>query len=239
MKINAIIQARMNSKRLPGKVMKEIRGKPLIGYLMERVAMADVHEMIVVMPEGDLAGSLGSYVEHFPLRRSAGSHPENPFVVTSATHGRWLAFGGPEEDVAERFRGALTKWPCDAFVRVCADSPLLDPKLIDEAIGLSRKEEPDIACNTYPRTYPAGQCVEVVDTAQFLNAVDKMDAHDREHVTPYLYQRRVSNFEYLRNLSNMGMAVDTQQDFDRIKAMIEKLTRPHTGYGWQELSLLL
>ena len=218
MKINAIIQARTGSTRLPNKVMREIAGVPIIGYLMERVKKSGVDETIVAIPEQDCDGPLGRYV-----------------VLRAG-----LAWG-PEENVAERFRCALKSYPCDAFVRICADSPLIDPQLIDDVIRLFRLSRPAVATNCFPYTYPAGQCVEVVDTVRFLAAVDKMDDYEHEHVVPYFYRHHpedVRNLSHHRDLSKERMLIDTEEDFARVAAIIEKMDKPHWQYGWQELLLL-
>jgi spore coat polysaccharide biosynthesis protein SpsF len=214
--VHCIIQARLGSTRLPGKVLMEIEGKPLIAYLLERLKKCQrVDNIILAIPENDAGEFNGELVADI--------------------------YTGDELDVASRFAGALKAYPCEAFVRVCGDSPLLDPKLVDEAIRLYKERQPDIACNIHPRTFPRGQCVEVVKTATFLEErVHFSDSH-KEHVTSFFYERatdyEIVNFEYHKNVSKNSMVVDTQEDFDRVKNIIGRLNGPHTDFGWQELLL--
>ncbi len=216
MTVHCIIQARLGSTRLPGKVLMEIEGKPLLQYLIERLKKCTrVDKIILAIPENDEAGF--------------------------ADYGKLDVDGylGDELDVASRFAGALKGYPCEAFVRVCADSPLLDPKLVDEAIRLYRDRRPDISCNIHPRTFPMGQCVEVIKTATFLEERVHFSGSDKEHVTSFFYERatdyEIVNFEYIKNVSKNSMVVDTQEDFDRVKRIIERCNRPVVEYGWQEL----
>ena len=216
MVINAIIQARLGSTRLPGKVLMEIEGKPLLQYLIERLKKCTrIDKIILAIPENDEAG----FDDYGKLGVDG--------------------YLGSELDVAARFAGALNAYPCDAFVRVCADSPLLDPKLVDEGIRLYRDRQPDIACNIHPRTFPAGQCVEVIKTATFLEERVHFNESDREHVTSFFYERatdyEIVNFEYFKNVSKNSMVVDTQEDFDRVRNILARCSRPHVEYGWQEL----
>jgi spore coat polysaccharide biosynthesis protein SpsF len=197
-----IVQARMGSKRLPGKVMKPLCGKPMIDYLAERL-------------------------EHARLRfRVAWPHSVE---------------GVEEDDVAGRFREVLTaNSPVPFFVRICADSPLIDPALIIAAAGLFGTTGAKLVNN--PR-YPHGQQVEVIDTQYFLEREPLMtEPQDREHVTPYLYHNAKPGqwveFHCNRDMRfDVSMAVDTQADFDRMERVIkrmERMGRSHTDFGWQE-----
>ena len=216
MNVHCIIQARLGSTRLPGKVLMEIEGKPLISYLLERLKKCHgLDNIILAIPENDAGEFNGELVADI--------------------------YTGDELDVAARFAGALKAYPCEAFVRVCADSPLLDPILVDEAIQLYKMKRPDIACNIHPRRFPLGQCVEVVKTATFLEERVHFTQSDREHVTSFFYNHSndydIENFEYVKNLCKSSMVVDTQQECDRVKNIIERLNGPHISYGWQELLL--
>lgn len=201
MKINAIIQARLGSTRLPGKVMKKIRDKPLIGYLLDRLKVCtEITRIIAAIPERDLESSLGQYLKVRCIDISTG----------------------PEDDVARRFSIALKDFPCEHFVRVCADSPLVDPREIDRLVRWHKKSNVTLTS----RFSVSGDCPEVVHTKTFLEAVPFMDTEEREHVTLYFHRK-------------MSLVVDTRRDFQRVKKLIERMDRPHTDYGTQEcLSLL-
>jgi spore coat polysaccharide biosynthesis protein SpsF len=210
------IQARMNSKRLPGKVMKEINGKPLLAYLVERVNMTRVAN--AVLTPGTTPGPIERY---FGLGEGL-----YPFTTDIG-----------EDDVAGRFREAMAFNVHPWFVRVCGDSPLLDPTLIAAAIDLFVHTGAKLVSNPH---YPQGQRVEVIDTQYFLEREPLMtEPQDREHVTPYLY-RNAKPGEWVEFLCNrdmrfdVSMAVDTQADFDRMERVIKRMDRPHTEYGWRE-----
>jgi len=208
--IVAIIQARLGSTRLPGKVLMKINGKSLLGYLIERLDRCHgLDKIIVAIPGADL-GKIPLAVDQFCIWQD-----DDP------------------NDVHRRFvQCILNKMP-DTVIRICADSPLLDPALVDWMI---EQHEGGITTNVKPRTFPAGQCIEIIDTDVFLAGKPGLDS-DREHVMPFYYRtcpyKNVTN--PLGDFSSHSMVVDTQEDFDRIKPAIEKMERPHWTYGWREI----
>ena len=176
---NCIVQARMGSTRLPGKVMRRVAGKPLIGYLIDSLLECkNIDKTIYAIPEKDKSSALGEYlgVRHVTI------------VL------------GPEDDVAARFRIALEKYPCDMFVRVCADSPLLEPGTVDEATFLW--DNPYYHVGSIP-----GNQAEGFETKAFLKAEPDMDGEEREHLG-----------HYFRNI--YASVVDTPEDFERVKWLI-------------------
>ena len=207
MKPLCIVQARMNSPRLPGKVMMEVKGKPLLGYLLERLQYFDV---VVAVPAKDK--KLLKYLK------------SGEFYSVG-----WFPWDGPEDDVAGRFAAVLDVYKPDTFIRICADSPLLDPALVDAAVALY--EPPYIIIRS-----PVG-CVEVCDTAEFLATIPYMKDYEREHVTCGM--RDLSGAQYNIRLKDKRLVVDTAEDFERVKSVIEKMDRPHTEYGWRECLALL
>lgn len=199
MTVNVIVQARMGSKRLPGKVMRTVDGRPMIDIMLERLQQCELAtHVIVAMPEEDRGGVLDTWVQK-----------------------RWhdRAFG-PMDNVAARFEKALWQYPCDAFVRICADSPLIDPGLVDLAISIFQSDPTlDLVTNTTPRTFPAGQCVELVKTTTFATHTPRFTTdYQREHVTPYFYEHgdqfRGEVFGMTPDMSDVRMVVDTAEDFD-------------------------
>ena len=136
-------------------------------------------------------------------------------------------------NVAGRFAAVLARFPCDTFIRICADSPLLDPALVDAAVALY--EPPYLQIRS-----PVG-CVEVVDTAAFLTRLSFMDAYEREHVTSWFCSDEAGLDRELIwiGIGGWRLVVDTAEDFNRVKAVIEKMDRPHTEFGWRECLALL
>ncbi len=221
MRLGCFIQARMGSKRLPGKVCGPLCGKPLLVYVFERLER--------------VAG-----LDFYAVATSTG--PED-----DAVRGLCAAYGvpchsGPSADVALRFLEAQRAFPCDAFIRCCADSPLLDPALLSHGAALFRQTRPDIVCNVHPRTFPPGQSVEIVRAGTFLAAYPKMRGDELEHATLHFYRNAsaygIVNFESGDAAPGPGLCVDDLKDRRRLEGIIRRMTRPHTEYGWRELLAL-
>lgn len=214
-----VIQARLGSTRLPGKVLMEIKGKPLLQYCIERVALA-CDQVLVLCPSKDFR----------EIWRACSSRDVEIKGIP-----------GDENDVLMRFiRGVPSS--AGQIVRICGDSPLIDPKVIELLMERRTLYNLQINSNTRPNTWPAGQCVETF-LARGLHMIDygNLKDGDMEHVTPFMYRNwlvgHIKNPE--GNFGHISQVVDTQEDFDRIKAVIEKMERPHTEYGWHEIMELM
>lgn len=213
MNIVAIVQARMNSTRLPGKVMMEVKGKPLIGYTVDRLNMVQrISGVVVAVPPGDYDSALGRYV------RGRGDCT--------------LYAGGAENDLVERFIGVLDLTGADGFVRVCGDSPLVDPYLVQEGVDLllNCRNGVGFFSNAGIRSLPPGNSVEGCHTHAYKAVAKHCTPEDREHAGfPWLY----------RQIAEKSMLVDTPEDFERVSGLINSMYRDHKTYGWFEcLSLL-
>jgi len=210
MKIIAIIQARMGSSRLPGKVMADICGKPLLQYVVDRVERSNVDEIVVACPEADWDKIK---IDHREYRI--------PTMVEFLP--------GDENDVAGRFAKVLLRHPCDAFVRVCADSPLIDAETVIEAITFWHNSEFSYSVSTHPTG-----SAEVVDVAVFREAVSEMGPFNREHVTTYWR----SHFPQSVCSGMPKLTIDVQGDLERVRGIVSRMTKPHVAYGWNECLLL-
>ncbi|RJQ83000.1 MAG: hypothetical protein C4519_07430 [Desulfobacteraceae bacterium] len=220
MRIGIIIQARMSSKRLPGKVLRMAAGKPLLLHLYERVIHCHSVDQIIVATSSD--------------------ESDDPVALFCRDHAIGV-FRGPLHDVAARFKRTLEAFGWDACVRVNGDSPLLDQRLIDQAVMLFRGNNCDLVTNVHPRTFPAGQSVEVIRALTFCNAYAQMsDGHDLEHVTPFFYRHpdrfAIMNFSAAREYGGLHLAVDTPSDFDAFNALIGRMTRPAWQYDVGQLA---
>lgn len=168
--ILAVLQARMSSTRLPGKVMADVAGAPMLLRQIERLKRSKRLGKIVVatsMDRSDDALAAFLALSDIPVHR------------------------GPLDDVLARFEGALDAFgPAEVLVRLTGDCPLADPEVIDATVGLLLDKGLDYAANTPAhRTYPKGLDVEVMKTAALLRAArEARDPYEREHVTPYLYR---------------------------------------------------
>ncbi len=219
MNLGIIVQARMSSERLPGKVLREVQGKPMLQYTLERVALARGADGVIVATSDE-----------------ASDDPIAAFCVARGMS----CFRGSLPDVAGRFLAAAESYGYDAFVRVCGDSPCTDPGVITEAIALFRSGAYDLVTNTFPRSFPKGISVEVVRTATFRQVHTRMvEAADREHVTRYYYQHpeefRIRNFSADHNNSEVQLSVDTPEDWAMFTGVLARMDRPHTTYDYRAI----
>jgi spore coat polysaccharide biosynthesis protein SpsF (cytidylyltransferase family) len=217
--IGVVVQARMSSARLPGKVLREVDGKPLLGYLLERLALARQPELTVV--------ATSAQPDDDPVARLAGD-------LGVAVH------RGPLADVGARLAAAADTFGLEALVRISGDSPLLDPAIVDHAVELFREGDWDLVTNVFPRSFPVGESVEVLSRdalGRVLAASSAAD--DREHVTRYVYEHpesfRIRNFGCDEPASEIRLAVDSEDDLRHFEAIVSAMTAPHTEYGVREL----
>ena len=163
----AIIQARMSSKRLPGKVLADIGGQPLIQRLIERVRATPGIERVVVATTTESA--------------------DDTLADWCAAH-EVLVYRGSVDDVLDRFWQCAQLPPAHFIIRVTADDPLKDPEVIADALALcASSPEVDYASNTLHPTYPEGLDIEVVRFRTLERAAREATLpSEREHVTPYI-----------------------------------------------------
>ncbi len=201
MRISAIIQARMTSQRFPGKVLAPFLGRPLLAHVVERLRQIPGALPVVLATSRDEA--------------------DDPLALYAQSLGVGVV-RGPLENVLGRFALAVAQHPCEAFFRVCADSPLLEPFLFVRALEVYSGGDFDLVTNVFPRTYPAGLSVELLRAETFL-ALEKVttDPQDREHVTRYYYGHpeacRIQNIESARPADpGLKLAVDEIGDLERL-----------------------
>lgn len=215
MKVVIIVQARMTSTRLPGKILKPVLGRPLLEYLVERLRrVASQHEIVIATTDNDT---------------------DLP-VVELCNRLNVSCFRGSEEDVLARYYLAACEYGADAIVRITSDCPLIDPVVIDEVIGLyyENSDKYDYVSNIYTRTYPRGMDTEVFSFRALEEAYNESTKpSDREHVTEFIYEQperyRIANISYAVDQSRHRWTVDTPEDFLLIKSIIEGLypVNPH------------
>lgn len=197
-KIVAIIQARVNSKRLPSKVLMDIEGQTMLERVVNRVKEAKTMDEVVVA--------------------TTVSEEDNAIAKLCEEHG-WFCFRGSEPDVLDRFYQVSCLFKADAIVRINADCPLVDPKVIDTVVNkfLSSYPNIDYASNVLPRTYPRGLDTEVIGI-RALQSEWKTSSKWREHVTLNIrnnYERfRMVNVSNVEDYSYMRWCVDTLADLE-------------------------
>jgi glutamate-1-semialdehyde 2,1-aminomutase len=216
----AIVQARMGSTRLPGKVMLTIRGVPMIELLLGRLARARKIDQIVLATSND---------------------PSNQPLLEHVRRLGYAAYQGSETDVLDRYYQAAKAHKADVVVRVTGDCPLIDPKVVDSVIETFSAAGVDYTSNTNPPTYPDGLDTEVFSFSALEAAwSEAKSTHEREHVTPYIRDSarfRASNHAHRGDLARERWTVDEAEDFQVVAAVFEHF-HPRTDFGWQEVLLL-
>jgi len=209
-KIAAIIQARMGSTRLPGKVMKDLMGRPMLEHIIKRVQASGLIDEIVI---------------------ATTTNKEDEVIIDFAKENDIEYYAGSTEDVLDRYYQAAQKYDVDVIVRITADDPFKDPQVIDEIISsyLDTTEKYDYVSNTIEPTYPIGLDTEVFSFESLKKAwLEAKDQPFREHVTPYIWNNpqifKIKNIKKNGiNLSNMRWTVDTQKDFNFVETVYHKL----------------
>lgn len=164
-----VVLCRMDSTRLPGKVLRDVHGRPLLWYILRRCLEA-----------ASLEGRL--------VVATSGRAVDDPIVRHCEREGI-AVFRGDADDVAGRFLAAARALNLDAAARINADSPLLDPGLIDQAAGILAQDGVDFVTNLQPRSFPYGVAVELFRTDVFAEGYARMrTAVDKEHVTRFFYE---------------------------------------------------
>lgn len=205
-RVVAIVQARMTSTRLPGKVLQPIAGRPALELELERLARATQPAEVAVATSDEPA--------------------DDP--IEALARGRGLrVVRGPLADVLERYRLAAEQTGADAVVRLTGDCPLLDPGLVDECVELWRESEAAYVANVIePRTYPVGMDTEVLSAAALRAAAEEaLDPYDREHVTPFL-RSRPDRFPQIAvrhepSLAHIRVTLDTPEDLAYLGRLVE------------------
>lgn len=207
MRIEIYVQARMQSTRLPGKVMLPVLKRPLLDYLVERLEQVKKADTFAILTSTKTADdTIASYCERK----------------------RVSCFRGSEDDVLTRYYQAASERRPDAIVRITADCPLSDPDIIDSVLEKYEKGSFDYVSNTLVRTFPRGIDVEVFSFDALKKTYEEAQAtEEREHVTLYMYRHpekfRLANYASQEDLSGYRLTVDTEEDFQLIRLILENL----------------
>lgn len=221
MKPIIIIQARLNSKRLPQKVLKPILGYPLLYYTITRLSYLKLPFKAVV---------------------ATTSHVRDQAIVDFCDSLGIDTFRGSEENVLERFYQTSLLFPSKVYVRVTGDCPLIDPHLLEEMLTffISNIPKYDYLSNTLSRSYPKGLDIEIFTHEALKKAYyNAKEPYEQEHVTPYIYQNKslfsLHNFKDKEDFSKVNISVDTLQDFYLVKELIEKYYPKNPSFGLNEI----
>lgn len=223
-KVVAIIQARMTSTRLPGKIMKKILGKTLLELLLERVQLTeDVDEIVVASPYGK---------EHDVIENVVQSFGNVTFIR------------GDEHDVLKRYHEASIQTKADIIIRITSDCPLYDYKLVSSWLHLFKSNDISYLYVTHEKGYPLGLGAEILTFHALHEAFhEAKDPYEREHVTPYIWRRPTlfpSVFiEYKPDLYHYRLAVDEEADFQFVSTIYERLYPYNAQFSFAEIKDLL
>lgn len=219
-RIVAIIQARMGSSRLPGKVMADIAGQPMLVRVVERTLRARILDAVVVATTVD---SLDDAI--MELCQSRG----------------YTVFRGSVFDVLDRYYQAAKYYQAEVVVRLTADSPLIDPCLIEQTVStfLSASPAVDYASNRIVRTYPIGLDTEVFSFNALARTWSEADDdYYREHVTPYMYEPgtpcSILSVESDEPLGHYRWTVDTPEDLKLIRHIYRHFDG-HDNFTWGDV----
>ena len=212
MRVVGIVQARMGSSRLPGKVMMSVAGAPLLARMIERVRAAQSLDKVVVA--------------------TTVSALDGP-IVAFCRMLRIPVFAGHPTDLLDRHRSAAEAFRADVVVKIPSDCPLIDPAIIDRVVGTYRDNPSayDFVSNLHPATYPDGNDVEVVPRNVLETACREATApHEREHTTPFIWDRperfRIGNVRWEKGLDHSmshRFTVDYKEDLDFVRAVFTAL----------------
>ncbi len=197
MKTVAIIQARMGSTRLPNKVLAEIAGRPMLWHVADRARRARSLDGVVV---------------------ATSDSPADIAIVNFCVQNGVQCFRGSHDDVLDRYYQASKLFKADVIVRLTADCPLLDSRVVEKVIEEFFADNYDYVSNTLEPTFPAGLYTEVLRQEALEQAWrDARLKSEREHVTPYIWKRpllfRLGIVKHGHDLSRLRWTVDEAEDF--------------------------
>jgi spore coat polysaccharide biosynthesis protein SpsF len=221
-KVVAIIQARMGSTRLPGKVLKDLCGETVLARVVNRTRRATLLNEVVV---------------------ATSVQPADDAIVRECGRLSVACFRGDEADVLDRYYRAAEKFSAGAIVRITSDCPLIDPEVSDKTIRAFLERHPDYASNVLERKYPRGLDTEVMTFAALESARrEARDPYQREHVTPFLYQHperfRLVSVTGDRDYSHYRWTLDTLEDLEFLRAVYARRAEA-SDPAWQDVLRIL
>ena len=224
-KIVAIIQARMTSSRLPGKVLIDIAGQPMLLHVVNRARRAILLDDVIVAITDQPA--------------------DDPIAELCLRH-QIHFFRGSEHDVLDRYYHAARSHKADVLVRLTGDCPVIDPAVIDHLVRVFLDAGVDFAANRLPppfgRTYPIGMDVEVCTLTALETAWKEATAkHDREHVMPYLYEVpgrfQTLQIDHIADVGHLRWTVDTPEDLVAVRRIFASF-EGRTDFSFEEILTL-
>ena len=219
MKVSAIIQARLGSTRLPNKILLDLEGASVLARVIQRVqASTQVDEVVVASTENEEDKALSAICQRNNIE----------------------IYYGSENDVLDRFYQVAKRFNMDHIVRITADCPFIDPKIVDAVVSAHIKESVDYTSNTLKETYPDGEDVEIFTFAALEKAWKgaKLKS-EREHVTSFIRNKKSScsmfNVENSEDLSSKRWTLDCPEDYEFIRVIYKNLYEREKIFGIEDI----
>lgn len=224
-KVGIVIQARTGSTRLPGKILLDIMGKPMLLHIYERLQQCKEVDNIII------ATTIGK---------------NDDLVAKLANDNNIKYFRGSEDNVLERYYMAAKEYSLDIVIRITADCPVIDPIIIDEMVRIFKRKDYTVVSNagyeTF-RTFPRGLDAEIFKFSILEEAYNNAtETYEKEHVTPYLYDnyKNIYYYKSKNNNAEFRWTVDTKEDFKLITEIYKNLyTGKHNFYYDDIIELML
>jgi spore coat polysaccharide biosynthesis protein SpsF len=225
MTVGIIILCRYDSSRLPGKILREIRGKPILQYIYERVQKAVLPESIVVATSAEAS--------------------DNPIVEYCKAQDIQV-FRGSKNNVAQRFLDCSNTYGFDFCTRINGDNLFVDSDLLRKMLAIAEGSNYDFISNVRARTFPRGMSIEIVRRVFYEQAVKEFDKPEYfEHVTLFFYehehygcQLHITNQD-CSEAAGINLAIDTPDDLKKAESLISRMTSDHSNYQLKEIFELM
>lgn len=217
MSATCVVQARLGSTRLPGKVLADLDGEPLLCFMLGRLRSLRVDAIVV----------------------ATSTEPRDDAVADAAREAGVPVVRGSEHDVLNRFMTALDAHPATHVIRLTADCPLTDPEIVNATLEVHHHQGADYTSNVTPRTFPKGLDVEVATVAALRTAAaEARDPTEREHVMPFLYRHperfRLASYRNDELLGEERWTVDTADDLSVVRRAVARLGG-RRDFGWRDV----
>tara|TARA_Y100001936_G_C16049373_1_gene656780 strand:- start:862 stop:1566 length:705 start_codon:yes stop_codon:yes gene_type:complete len=208
--IGCIIQARMGSTRLPGKILEKVdETNHVLKFLINQLKYSRLLDKIIIATTRNV---------------------EDDIIVEFANHNNLENFRGDENNVLNRYFETAKKFSLDAIVRITSDNPLIDPELVDEGIQIFNSKKLDVFTNNQIKSFPYGVVFEIF-SFDALERIEKIvnTSSDKEHVTQFFYSNRdkfnIYDLKFKRDLSHIHCSIDTLDDLKFIRELIKKIEK--------------
>lgn len=201
-----VIQARMGSTRLKGKMLLKIDKKTILEHVIEKVKKIDLIKKIIVATTND---------------------KDDDLIEKICKKNNLSTFRGSKNNVFDRFQKISIQNKYPIIMRINGDSPLLDVNLFNRMIKFSKNKEYDIFTNVQPRTFPQGQSLELIKRSVLYNIDQtKLTKKNKEHVTSYFYENKkkykIINYTNNINLGKINLSVNSNEDYIKVRKLFKK-----------------